>query len=159
MLHRNGNARLSPEMMSRFSPNCASLPPVGLVDDLRAAIGAAEGAIAGLGPRPSGDPGALEALARRVRSEADRAATAGRLERNVVPALDFEGPAAERFDVNAREVSESLFVAQRMLDDAADAIAREARRIETAQHEHDRAHRRLVAQLQDLGREIARAGR
>jgi uncharacterized protein YukE len=132
---------------------------MGIVDDLRAGIAAAEGAIAGLGPRPQGNPGAMLALAHQVRAQADRAAAAGRLESRVMPSLVFEGPGAKRFAGNADEVAESLFVSQRMLDDAADAIIHEARRIERAQHEHERSNKRLRGQIEDLVHQVSRAVR
>jgi hypothetical protein len=44
-----------------------------------------------------------------------------------------------------------------MLDAAAADLVHEARRIETAQREHDRSQRRLHAQMADLERQISRA--
>ncbi len=130
---------------------------MSLFDELSAGLHAAQRALAGLGPRPDGDPAALRALARTVRQEADNAATAGRLEASIPDTIVFEGPAARRLEANVGEVSESLFVAQRILDSAADAILREAREIAEAQAQHDRSRDSLLGQVADFGRRITSA--
>jgi hypothetical protein len=117
----------------------------------------AERALGGLGPRPEGDPEGLRHLASLVGTQADAAATAGRLEGGVAGSMDFEGPGSKRFAGNASDVAESLFVAQRILDAAAADLMHEARKIETAQHEHDRSSRDLRGQMDDLTRQINRA--
>lgn len=130
---------------------------MNLIESLRTAIGAAEGAISALGPRPSGDVPGLRALAAKLRGDAADAAAAGRLQRGIAESVDYEGPAADRFAANAGDVTESLFVAQRMLDDAADEVERAATRIDNAQRDHDRARDRLLDQISDLGRQLGRA--
>jgi len=130
---------------------------VSLIDQLSAGLHEAQRAIAALGPRPKGDPAALRALAQTIRQEADTVATAGRLESSIPAALVFEGPAARRFGANAGDVAESLFVAQRLLDQAADTILREAGEIAEAQAAHDRAHEGLLGRIADLGRRLRSA--
>jgi uncharacterized protein YukE len=127
---------------------------VGLFDELSEGLNAAQRALGALGPRPSGDPEGLRAMARAVRQEADTAASIGRLERSIPETIVFEGPAARRFDANAGEVAESLFVSQRMLDSAADAIEHAASRIAKAQADYDRTHNGLLGQVADLGRRL-----
>jgi uncharacterized protein YukE len=127
---------------------------VSLFDELSAGLQAAERALGTLGPRPEGDPAALHALARAVRQEADTVASLGRLERSIPETVVFEGPAAQRFDANASQVAESLFVSQRTLDAAADEIERAARTIEHAQAEYDRHHKGLLGQVADFGRRL-----
>lgn len=127
---------------------------MGLFDELSAGLQAAERALGALGPRPDGDPAALHALAGAVRQEADTVASIGRLERSIPETLVFEGPAARRFDSNAAQVAESLFVSQRTLDSAADEIERAARKIAHEQAEYDRHHNGLLGQVADLGRRL-----
>jgi uncharacterized protein YukE len=127
---------------------------MGLIDDLSAGLHAAERALSALGPRPSGDVAALTALAGTVRHEADAAASLGRLEASIPATMVFVGPAAREFAGNAHEVSEALFVTQRMLDSAAGAIEKAARDIAHAQAEHDRARHGLIGQIEELGRKL-----
>jgi uncharacterized protein YukE len=127
---------------------------VGLFDELSEGLNAAQRALGALGPRPGGDPAGLRALAEAVRQEADTAASIGRLERSIPDTLVFEGPAAKRFDANAADVAESLFVSQRMLDSAADAIEHAAAKIAKAQADYDRTHKGLLGQVADFGRKL-----
>jgi uncharacterized protein YukE len=127
---------------------------MSLFDELNAGLQAAERALGALGPRPEGDPAALHALAGAVRQEADTVASIGRLERSIPETIVFEGPAARRFDANAAEVAESVFVAQRTLDAAADEIEQAARRIADAQADYDRQHTGLLGEVADLGRRL-----
>jgi uncharacterized protein YukE len=127
---------------------------MSLFDELNAGLQAAERALGALGPRPEGDPAALQALAGAVRQEADTVASIGRLERSIPETIVFEGPAARRFDANAAEVAESVFVAQRTLDAAADEIEQAARRIADAQADYDRQHTGLLGEVADLGRRL-----
>jgi uncharacterized protein YukE len=127
---------------------------VSLFDELSAGLQAAERALGALGSRPEGDPAALQALARAVRQEADTVASVGRLERAIPETIVFEGPAARRFDANSSQVAESVFVAQRTLDAAADEIEQAAHRIAHAQAEYDRQQKGLVGQVADLGRRL-----
>jgi uncharacterized protein YukE len=128
---------------------------MGLIDDIGAGIHAAERAISALGPRPSGDPAALTALARAVRREADAATSLARLEISIPGTMVFVGPAAGQFAANAQQVADAAFATQRMLDAAADAIEKAARDIAHAQAEHDRAHRGLLGTIGELGRRLS----
>jgi predicted phage gp36 major capsid-like protein len=94
-----------------------------------------------------------------MRQEADTVASIGRLESAIPESMVFRGPAASRFRANADEVAESLFVAQRILDAAAEDLERRARQIEHAQAEHDRARGGLLDDIADLSRQIARVAR
>jgi hypothetical protein len=123
---------------------------VSLLDDLNAGLHAAQRALGALGPRPNGDPGALLTLAGVVRQEADDAAGLGRLEASIPGSMVFAGPAASRFRANADDVAKSLVAAQRMLDEAADAIERKARDLAQAQADYDRRHHGLLGQIEDI---------
>lgn len=123
---------------------------MSLLDELENGLGAARQALFTLAPRPSGDPDGLRRLAAQVRGLVDAANTAGRSERAVPRALTFEGPAAQRFHANVGDVSESMFVAGRRLDAVADRLITEARKIEKAQHDHDRLRSGLEHQVTDL---------
>ncbi|MEA2148664.1 MAG: hypothetical protein QOD69_494 [Solirubrobacteraceae bacterium] len=124
------------------------------VPDPRDLLQSAMSALSGLGPRPQGDPEALWALARTLRQEADTAAALGRLERSVPDSMVFESRGARRLQANVAEVSESFFTGSRMIDEAADAIAREGHHIHDAQVAYDRSHRDLFAHVTDLEKKV-----
>jgi hypothetical protein len=62
----------------------------------------------------------------------------------------FAGPAASRLDQNVEDVSASLFVAGRRLDNVADRLIVEAAKIEVAQRDHDRLRAGLEHQVSSL---------
>lgn len=127
------------------------------MDALSAGLQEAERALAGLGPRPPGDPAALRVVAKQVRREADATAAAGRLEVQIPGTMVFEGPAAQRFADNAQQIAESLFVAQRALDAAALDIERKAQQIATAQAAWDRSRTGLIGQVAAMARKLENA--
>jgi hypothetical protein len=103
-----------------------------------------------LGPRPEGDPDALNRVAHAARQEAQTAASLGRLQAAVPREMVFESPGARRVVANIEDVSQSFFAGQQMLEQAAHMIRHKANEIRDAQADWDRAHGGLLARARDL---------
>ncbi len=104
----------------------------------------------GLGPRPPGDPDALNRVAHAARQEAETAAEIARLEAAVPREMVFESPGASRLKANVQAVSKSFLTANQMLEQAAHIIRHKANEISDAQMHWDRTHGALLAQSRDI---------
>lgn len=125
--------------------------------DLQEDLRRVAGRIDALGSPPDGDPDALNRYAHALREEADTAASLGRLEAAVPGDMVFDSRGARRLAANVADVSESFFVAQRMLEQAAHTIRHKANELRDAQEEWARQRSRLDGLRADLEQRIARA--
>ena len=101
-------------------------------------------------PEIAGDPAGMRALAQTLRSEAAWIGTCAADLQARVDAVEFVGPAADRFDARMQACTRRCIrVAERLLDVAA-LLERSAAEVEAAQRERER-------RLEELRREALEA--
>ena len=97
-----------------------------------------------LPPPVPGDPGAMRALAARLRAVAESASDATARVRTSVAALDFRGPAAGRLRAAVGDWSGRGRRSASELQDLSDLLMRSAAEVEAAQAERARLERLLA---------------
>ncbi|MDQ8043960.1 MAG: hypothetical protein AAGC46_04975 [Solirubrobacteraceae bacterium] len=127
------------------SPNTAALDAKAHADAV--AVTNIQGKIHALGSRPPGDPEDLYALSRKLGRLATRATSAG----NGVPAAmgraTFEGPAGDRFRLNASHASGAGAKAHEVLEDASKSALKDGHDLATKQATYDKSLSALSAAL------------
>lgn len=126
-------------------------------DGLRNALGAAQRALAALGPRPEGDPAGIRQLAAAVRAEAEAAASAGSAAAAIPGSLVFSGPAATEFRGHANDVTTVINGAARRLAHLATELQTRAAKIQREQDEYDRSRKALEGRVRDIAARLSAA--
>lgn len=127
---------------------------MSLIDQLMGALASVQGTLSALGPEPKGDPAGMRALAKAIRAEADAAAAGASAAAALPRSLVFKGPAAGQLATNAAMVSGVASAAAAQLEDAAEQVDREARKIERAQREWRADRTRLEGQIASISQQI-----
>lgn len=129
-----------------------------LVDQLAGELGRLNSAIAGLPPRPKGDPGDILKLAGQVRRESDAAMTAASRAGRIPRQMDFSGPQAVSYRMHATTSSAAATAGGAELSAIAVDLMVQATRLATKQGEYDARKTGLIsrrnsvaAQLRSLG--------
>lgn len=116
---------------------------MSLFDQLATELARLNSAIAGLPPRPRGNPGEISRMASQVRLEAEAAAGAARKAAGIPRAMDFTGPAAAGYAAHATRCARMALAGVLQLEAVADQLGQEAKRVAREQSDYDEKKKSL----------------